>query len=375
MSTDTCGRAARIGLVGSGWRTGFYLRAATLLPSRFHVVGVVSRTPERGKQVTQEWHVPTYRTVDELLSATAPDFVVVSVPWDAAPAVTQQLVDRGMPVLSETPPAPDLQGLRQLWDQVGSSGLVQVAEQYLMMPSHAARWAVLKAGTIGKITSVQVSSTHMYHAVSIMRLFLEAGMDPVEVGARRFQAPLANPLDRNGWHGGTSPRPATTTLALLDFGSDRSGVYDFTDNQWFNPLRSNRIVVRGSHGELIDDRVTRLVDNRTVVESLLIRRQTGIDLNLEGFDLDHISHDGRVVYRNPYQGARLAEDDISVAAILDRTAAWVLRDGPEPYPLAQACQDHLIALSIEEAARTGHPAATGKEAWAEHAAPVAQAVA
>jgi hypothetical protein len=141
-------------------------------------------------------------------------------------------------------------------------------------------------------------------------------------------------------------------------------VYDFTDNQWFNPLRSNRIVVRGSLGELVDDRVCRLVDRVTVVESPLVRRQTGIDLNLEGFDLDHISFEGSVVYRNRYQGCRLAEDDISVTTITERMAAWCRDAGPEPYPLADACQDHLVALAMEESARTGGTVTTTREAWA-----------
>jgi len=246
---------------------------------------------------------------------------------------------------------------------VGSSGLVQVAEQYLMMPSHAARWAVARAGTIGTVTSVQVSSTHQYHAVSMIRHILSAGFADVDVTAREFSAPLADPLSREGWTGGTDPVPAVTTLALLDFGEGRSGLYDFTDNQWFNPLRGNRIVIRGTHGEIVDDRVTRLVDAVTAVESPLVRRQTGIDLNLEGFDLDHISHDGSVVYRNPYQGARLAEDDISVAAITERMAAWCRGEAPEPYSLADACQDHLVALAVEESARMGATVRTTSEAW------------
>ena len=47
------------------------------------------------------------------------------------------LVESGVRVLSETPPTPDLDGLRKLWAQVGSHDLVQVAEQYLFMPGHA----------------------------------------------------------------------------------------------------------------------------------------------------------------------------------------------------------------------------------------------
>ncbi|TMR25022.1 hypothetical protein ETD86_02590 [Nonomuraea turkmeniaca] len=100
------------------------------------------------------------------------------------------------------------------------------------------------------------------------------------------------------------------------------GLYDFTDNQWWNPLRTRRIVVRGSIGELVDDHVVRLADPATPVESRLIRRDTGIDLNLELRDLKHISFDGWVVYRNPFEGASRSDDDIAVADILERTGAW-----------------------------------------------------
>ena len=95
-----------------------------------------------------------------------------------------------------------------------------------------------------------------------------------------------------------------------------------------------------------------------------MRRQTGIDLNLEGFDLDHISLDGRVVYRNPFAGARFSEDDLGVALLLERTGAWARGEGPEPYPLAQGLQDHLISLAIEESIASGRDVTTTVEAWA-----------
>jgi predicted dehydrogenase len=84
-----------------------------------------------------------------------------------------------MPVLAETPPAPDLDGLRGLWSAVGASGLVQVAEQYLMMPSHAARAALVATGVIGTPTQVQVSSTQQYHAIALIRGLLGAGRGSV----------------------------------------------------------------------------------------------------------------------------------------------------------------------------------------------------
>ncbi|GAA0403990.1 hypothetical protein Acor_24580 [Acrocarpospora corrugata] len=355
--------AGRFGIVGSGWRSEFFLRLARRLPERLSVSGVVTRSAGRGAEVEARWGVPTFRSVGEMLAAERPEFVIPSVPWPVTPAVTKELVGFELPVLAETPPAADLEGLRDLWRAVGSSGLVQVAEQYLHMPGHAARLALVREGVIGQATSVQVSSTHLYHAVSMVRHLLGVGFQEATVSARSFAAPLVDPVSRDGWSGDLTPKPASTTIATLEFAGGM-GLYDFTDNQWWNPLRGRRIVIRGSLGEVVDDRVVRMVEPGAAVESHLIRRQTGIDLNLEGFDLDHISFDGRVVYRNGYQGARFSEDDLAVVSLLCQMTAWCRGEAAEPYPLADGCQDHLISLAIGESLSSGTSVTTSREAWA-----------
>jgi predicted dehydrogenase len=325
-----------------------------MAPDRFRVVGVVSRSRDAFEGV------PVVRTIEELPRC---DFVIVSVPWAVTPEATRELVARGVRVLAETPPAPNLDGLRALWRDVGASGLVQVAEQYLLMPGHAARLAAVRDGAIGAPTSVQVSSTHLYHAVSLIRGLLGVGFEPATVTARGFTAPLADPLAFDGWRGDAEPAPRQTTLATLDF-DGRMGLYDFTDNQWWNPLRARRIVVRGSLGELVDDALVRLVDARSPVSSRLSYRRLGIDLNLEGVDLDHISLDGRVLWRNPFPGARFSEDDLAVAVLLERVGAWARDEGPAPYPLAEGLQDHLLSVAIGDALASGNDVRVGVEAWA-----------
>jgi hypothetical protein len=64
------------------------------------------------------------------------------------------------------------------------------------------------------------------------------------------------------------------------------------------------------------------------------------------------------------RGARLSEDDIGVATLLERTGAWARDEGPEPYPLAEGLQDHLISVAIEESLATGRDVTTTTEAWA-----------
>lgn len=328
-------------LVGAGFRAAAYWRLAARLPD-VTCVGAVTRSP-------RPLPVPAFGSVAGCLAAARPDFLVTALPRAVNADVVADAVGRGVPVLSETPPAADLAALRALWAVAG--GLVQVAEQYLLMPSHAARAAAVRAGLIGTPAQVQVSSTQSHHAVSLIRRLLGAGRGPVTVRATRHEAPLADPLSRTGWTGDPAPRLATTTIATLAFGGGRSGLYDFTTNQTRNQLRFRRILVRGSHGELRDDEIVRLAAPRTIVRTPLVRGP------------GHVTLGGRVLLRHPYADLRLNDDEIATATMLRATAAWVRGDGPPPYPLAEGAQDHAIGLAIEEAAGTGRTVTTGAEPW------------
>jgi predicted dehydrogenase len=339
-------------LVGFGFRAAAFWRVSAGLPD-LTCLGAVVRSP-------RDLPVPQFGSIDDC----RPDFVVTAVPRAANPAVIVEAVGRGIPVLAETPPAPSLDELRRLWHAVGDSGLIQVAEQYLLMPTHAARAAAIRGGIIGALTQVQVSSTHQYHAVSLIRGLLGVGYAPATVRAARTTAPLVNPLDRGGWTDDPTTKPATTTIATVDFGDGRSGVYDFTDNQSRNLLRFRRILVRGTHGELRDDEIVHLAGPRAITTTPLVRRQTGHDLDLEGFDTQTITLGGDVLYRNPFPGQRWNDDEIATATLLTAMAGWVRGDGPPPYPLAEAAQDQLVALAIEEAAELDRPVTTTTEAWA-----------
>jgi predicted dehydrogenase len=342
-------------LIGGGFRAQMFLRVARELGS-VPCAGVVVRTPRR-------MDVPAFTSLDECLHESRVDFVLIATPWRVTPHFIVDAVDRGLPVLAETPPAPDLGGLRDLWSAVGGTGLVQVAEQYLLMPSHAARAALVASGAIGTPTQVQVSSTQMYHAVSLIRGLLGAGRGSVSVRASRFTAPLVSPLSRAGWTDDDQPHPTTTTIATLDFGHGRSGLYDFTEQQTRNQLRFRRLTVRGSAGELHNDEVVRMSGPRTLVRSPLVRRQTGYDLDLIGFDTEHISFGSDVLYRNPYPGRRWMDEEIAMATLLERMADWVRGEGPEPYPLAEGAQDQQVALAIEESADSDTTVTTSHEGW------------
>lgn len=353
----------KVGLVGTGWRADFFLRIAAALPPAIEIVGVSTRDLAKGELIGAHWGVQQVRTPAELVDSLRPDFVVASVAKEVMPEVIATVVARGVPVLAETPPAGSGESMRALWSVLDTPELVQVAEQHPSLPRFQACAAVIAAGTIGTVTSAQLSWTHGYHAVALLRALLGVGFAEVLVTATRFTAPAAVSLGRSGWPSEHAMAEVPQTIATLDFG-DRLGLYDFTEGQWFHPLMSRRLVIRGTGGEIVNDAVTRLIDPQTPVRSEFVRRQTGIDGDLEGADLDTIALDGEVRYRNPFGGLRFSDEEIAMATVVTRMAAWVRGEGEPPYPLAEACQDQLIALAIEESAETSTPTRVGKDLWA-----------
>ncbi len=340
---------------GAGYRARYFWDLATAIPG-LECAGVIARTP-------RDLPVPRYASLAEAVAEVKPDFVITSVPRAVTPDFIIEAVERGIPVLAETPPAADVASMVELWQAVGDSGLVQVAEQYPLLPSHAARLTIARSGVIGDITQVHISSTQTYHAVALMRAFLGVGRVPVSVTARAFTAPLLAPLSRARWTGDRDPTPIRDTIALLDFGDGRSGLYDFTDGQTRNPLRRRRTLVRGSLGEIDTDTVVRWTGPETVITTPIQRRQTGHDLDLDGYDTDHLTLGDDVVYRNAFFDARWNDDEIAIATIMTQMAAWVREESPEPYPLADGCYDHQVGLAFDAAAAVDGPVTITDAPW------------
>ena len=354
-SADTAAPPVPFVLVGWGYRARAWLDAARGIAS-VPCVGIVVRSPRDTPE-------PSYGSLAEALDATGARFVVSSVSWEQTPVVILDAVARGVAVLTETPPAPNLIAMRRLWVEVGNSGLVQLGEQYPRYPSHAARLALVRSGALGTVTQVQVSSTQLYHAVALMRAYLDQAPGPATVRATTVSAPLLQPLSRMGWTGASEPGQAITTHAVVDVGPGKSGVYDYTDLQTRNLLRRRRLVVRGTHGELDGDVLVRWGGPETILNSQLERRQSGYDLDMSGFDSETISQGDTVLWRNPWPGRHWSDDQHGTAALLHDMAAWVDGRGPEPYSLRDGCQDAAIGWAIEQAAAEDRAVHVSDEAW------------
>ena len=111
------------------------------------------------------------------------------------------------------------------------------------------------------------------------------------------------------------------------------GLYDFTDNQWWNPLRHRRIVVRGSGGEIADDRLIRLADPTTPVASRSSTGATGHRPQPRGQrPAARLASTAACSTATRSRGTRLSEDDVAVADLLERDGRLGARRGAGALP-------------------------------------------
>ena len=360
----TPSRPVRFAVIGTGWRAAFFLRVARALPERFQAAGVLVRSPEKAPAVQAAWDVPVYHDLEALLSAQDVCFAVHAVSRDSKAAVTKALAARDVPVLAETPPAVDLPEMLDLYaDLAGRDARVQVAEQVWLRPHHQAQLAVTARGLLGRVTQAQVSVAHGYHGVSLMRRLLGIGFEDARVEGRRFAAPIVAGPGRGGLPAAERIKESVQRFYRLDFG-DRLGLIDFTGDQYFGWIRNERLLVRGERGEIMNGRVHYLKDFRTPIRTDLVRHATGAEGDLAESCLRGYQFEGEWLYRNPFAPAPLSDDEVAVAHCLERMDEYV-RTGRAFYSLAEACQDHYLAMLSEQAMEGGRSLAAQRQPWAE----------
>ncbi|BCG57588.1 Gfo/Idh/MocA family protein [Paenibacillus sp. URB8-2] len=356
------------GLIGGGWRAEFFLRIAEAMPERFAVKAIFVRDRGKADKLQEHWGIKTYTSFEEFTAACRNEcsFAVVSVKRVVNAEFIEKLTEAGIPALAETPPADGAEGLLRLWERVGASAKVQIAEQYAFQPMHAARIRLARSGRLGEVSQAQVSAAHDYHGISLIRRLLGIGFENAVIRAQTFTSPIVKSPDRGGPPLSEELEESQQIIAMLDFGN-KLGVLDFTGDQYFSWIREKRILVRGERGEIVNDEVSWLQSFDSPVYDKLRRIDTGHSGNLEGFHHKGIMGCGEWLYVNPHAPARLSDDEIAVAETLARMGDYV-RGGPSFYSLAEGCQDHYLALEMQRAAASGVPVTTQTQPWASASA-------
>ena len=329
-------------IIGAGWRSEFYLRIADLLPDTFKVSGIYIRNTQKQKEFASKYNVNICVTLDELLK-TDFDFIVSCVNKAGICDTVRGLADKNIPLLTETPIGTSKNEIDDFLAEIKPDWRVQVAEQFHLMPRNAAIQSVIESGILGEVKQVQLSCCHDYHAASLIRFFLGTG-DEMPEG---FSFTLPDTVTRYNSRGGLLNEPQTVTseekFVVLRF-KEKTAIYDFNYEQYFSDIRRSRILIRGTNGEILNNECTYLKNG--FPHSFRLRRNSyGANESLDGFTLVNITAEGKVVYENPFKGARLSDEEIAIATCLLNMKKY-LETGIPFYSLKEAALDSKIFLSV-----------------------------
>lgn len=338
----------RFGLIGSGWRAEFYIRIAKALPDRFELPAVLIRSKEKGEAFSEKFQVTVVNTLEELLEKK-PEFVVLAIKRGIVTDYLISLFEKGIPVLSETPPGENMEALYKLWEAYQKNDAkIQVAEQYFMQPLYASWYKVICDGKLGEVENINISSLHGYHGAAIIRQFLGTGFGNCRIYGKRYWFDVTETYGRDGMVFDGEVVKCSRDRLTMEFDNGKIAFFDFSDPaQYHSFIRTRQLTVQGTRGE-IDDLTIRYLNQENIPVTEELNR---IDLGVYGNqEWSHyaVMLGEEFLFKNPFTNARFNDDEIAVASCLVKMHEYVV-SGEKFYSLADALQDMYLCLKMDEA--------------------------
>ena len=331
----------RFGVVGGGWRSEFYIRIATLLPQRFELTGVYIRNPQVAITLSDKYNIITYSSLEHLIN-TNPDFIVSCVDKYSICSEIELLCERGIAVLSETPIGINHEQIKDFKKKVRPEWKIQVAEQFHFQPRNQAYKKIIESGVLGTVHQVYLSCCHDYHAVRLFKYFLDIKEEKPKIQSLCLPDKVIRYNSRNGV---ITPKVVSgkQKIAVIRYGN-KTAIYDFNVEQYFSAIRSSYIRIKGTKGEIVNDSCTYL-NGSTPMRFDLTRNMCGSNENLDGLYLDSITGNSEVLYTNPFNTARLTDEEIAVSMCIEKMKNYLMT-GEDFYSLSDAINDAEISLKI-----------------------------
>ncbi|MBQ9037687.1 MAG: Gfo/Idh/MocA family oxidoreductase [Erysipelotrichaceae bacterium] len=336
-------------MIGSGWRARYYIRIAKALPQHFELCCLLCRTAEKADSLKMEYGIKTTLNEQDIINEK-PDFIVVAVNKASVADVSIEWLEKGYHVLAETPCALDKETIDEL---LKYEGKLVIAEQYLKYPENIARVKLLEKGLIGKPDYLYLSLAHEYHGASLMRKFLDTGFEAFKVTAWEKSYPTVETLSRYERFEDGRISNKSRTLALFEFESGKSCLYDFDSEQYRSPIRNNHYKLQGVRGEMYDDEVS-WIDQDNVIhhDKLDIVTRTVLtdnrNPNLNNFEeVREISMNGEKLYEPPFGLCGLSQDETAMAMMLEEMREFI-DSGKQPYSLKDSMYDACMAITLRE---------------------------
>ena len=321
--------------VGLGYR---YRGVRTVLGGleNWQCCGVIGSGRTRGSRQT---HADLVTCLDE----TTADLVIFLS--SSHVDLVETCVERGVHCLIHPLLVP---GIGSEVQDLAQSGLVHVGEYFPFTPSNLARKRAIDLGVVGNVTQVQVFATGIDHAVALIRYYLGTGSDDALVQAHPF---------------------ASTLLASLDFGSDRTGLVGVSSRS----STLTRLHIKATDGEINGDQVVHLSDQ--IITTTYLTHEVGAELTSSApgtcdftggvgtpdspqvepsshrHPLSQISFSGQILWTNQYPHMPWSEEELGIAHYLTALSDGIRGTGLPPYFLSQGLVDFRLSQAVKQAVR------------------------
>lgn len=350
---------ARVAVVGNGWRAEFFMRICQALPEKFLLCGIHYHS-DASYEKAKKWNVPLVNTY-EALKDLKPDFVCLAVNGASMEEALEFFFKNDIPVLCETFVMPSVEEMNRLYAKLRGMR-IQFAEQYQFQPLNYARLKLVNSGVLGDVYQVHFSIPTHHHPASLARLFLNAGHALPVISGKKYVHNVLRGPGRAGDPKEETLFQASYELVTYDYG-DRQAINDFEDMQHRSFMRGNTFIVRGSRGEIYNERVTYMQNEITPCSYELERVTAGAGVDLQGLFLRGVSGGQQgLLYENPFMPARLYDDELAVASCMQEMVNY-LKSEKSFYSLEDELTDMYFALVTAEALKTGKDIQTQHQSW------------
>ncbi len=316
-------------IIGGGWRAEFYLRIAKALPDLFRVSAICVRNKERAEYISKNFNVKVVSTIEDALKSPF-DFIVNCINKDDISDLSEALADRGYYVLAETP-------VTKPQDKNHNYDKIQVAEQFHLKGTFCALKKIILSGIIGDVVHINMSVAHDYHAMSLIRFLLDDYEVPKLLGNFSLNDKMLESNGRCGVLTHKEVKDKTQTIKIYQF-KNATAIYDYNIEQYFSPIRNDRILIRGTKGEIENNQVRYFNENNEFVLSDIKHLTSGL---LDGFYNDKITFENKVLFDFPFKEARLSEEETAIAQCLIDMKNYI-ETGKELYSYEKAYIDYIL---------------------------------
>ena len=322
-------------IIGAGWRAEFYIRLAKICPDTFHLCGICIRNEEKAKELQNKYGINSVRTLEELKKIPC-DFFVNCINKADISDLSLSLAEEGFAVLMETPACVNSKQAKEYAQRLRTHHRISVAEQFHLKPMYQTVKAIIDEGIIGNVCDMEISLCHEYHAMSLIRKFLDVDSIP-KVTSTKISSPLLVTNGRGGELENKQVKTSERFVKIFDFG-EKSALYHFDRSQYFSPIRTDSYVIHGTRGEIRDGVVRYFNQNNRFIQSNIIHNTSG---NLDGFFNGTVTFENKVYYKSPFGDARLSDEETAIGEVLLRMDSFI-KTGKQFYSFDEALKDVIF---------------------------------